>query len=944
MHAVKFYFSIIFTCLFLTANGQDLSLTLDGTWNFKIDPNNVGETQNWAEGRQSKNGWDSIAVPGNWDIKNEYSHYVGKAWYQKNVLIPKTWTREKVYLNFEGVYFTSRVWLNGKLLGSNDHGFLPFQFNVSDLINRKGNNVIVVCADNTFRLGATWNWGGIRRSVRLLAYDDVRITSQRITPTVNVDRGTASLNVQVFLTNEGPESKQINGIVEINSLNLEKKNIPFKAVVAPHENKSVTVNIELDKKSVHLWHFDDPFLYTCDTRIIENGKTINHLQDKFGLRKIEVDNKNYSFKINGESVRLMGFNLIPDDRTTGNTLPLWRIKADIDDMKALGCNMARLSHFPLPKEMYDYLDERGILVFPEVSLWGAEQKVDPDNQVPKEWLKRMINNNYNHPCIIGWSVGNEIGQNSLALAYVKEATAMARSLDPTRLAVVVSHTADKQIDIINDSDIGLVNKYSANLGPITKKMHSLHPDKLLFYSEYGISQTSEDLDGDINAKSLLDSIRYKPYVMGASLWTYNDYRSNFLGTKGFSESRPWGIVNDFRQRKKSWYSFQKEYCPLKNLQIESIKTDSSKSTAELLLVPREKLDLPSYAIKNYRLTCKVSDNKGNLLTADFIDLPLIEPGTGVLKRLISWNQPANAAEVQIELVSPLNYALSDTTIYFSKPNSPNIIYSTGESTLLNDYREKTGGFRIVFQKSFLAQGYKVKYGKDQLISETPITVNNFIDVNGLDFNESYNLSLIAVNAKGESEGSVIRHIATSYFHAPPVVKYTEPADKGVFIGYETTENDYLFNVRYSTVSGDYKNAITIQSTNKGVLFIPNLINGETYFFQIQRMKQNSNLSSWSAEFNAKPDGGMMAETPVINGIVQKGMQALVLFTPVEKSIGYILKFHVIGDKDWKSITITAAQINQYMVTGLNAVQKYEFKLATLNSIGISAFSTIKSSF
>ncbi|MBC7743977.1 MAG: beta galactosidase jelly roll domain-containing protein [Flavobacterium sp.] len=944
---LKVSLTVAFISLFFFASGQDKtesSLSINGSWKFKIDPHNVGEREGWTDKDYLIVGWDSLAVPGNWDTRNEYSHYNGKVWYQKSVTIPQSWKNKKIYLNFDGVNFYSKVWLNGKLLGSNNIGSLPFQFNVSDLINRNGENNIMVCADNTFRLGATWNWGGIRRPVTLLAYDDVRIALQHITPTVDLQKRTANVDVKVYLENSGTQNKEIEGSVEIKGSGLLKKTIRFKTNVSANSKKTVNVKFELNKREVHLWHFDDPYLYDCTTIISDNGKLSKELKDRFGVRKIEVDNKNYTFKLNGESVRLVGFNLVPEDRTTGSTLPLWRIKADIDDMKALGCNMTRITHAPLPKEMYDYLDERGIMVFPEVPLWGAEPKVDPNNPIPKAWLDRLIENNYNHPSIIGWSVGNEIGENPQVLAYIKNATELAKSLDPTRLAVAVSHTAWRKDDMIDYSELGLVNSYSANLEPSIDKIHLLHPEKLLFYSEYGVSQTSEDLNTNFNFKGLLDSIRYKPYLMGTSLWTYNDYRSDYKGTKGYTESRPWGVVNDFRQRKNLWYAIQKEHSPVKTFKLDLLKTNNKTLTAVLSLTPRVKLDLPAYIMNGYRIVWRIQDKKNQLLAADFLNLPTIKPGDMVVNKQMTLPEISNAAKLVMELVSPLNYVVTDTTIFFSKPTPPKLITSVAARTQGNELKQGTASIRVVFEQSLLAQGYKVKYGKQDLKSETPLTVSPFIDVKGLNFNQNYMLQVVAVNSNGESEPSQVINISTDYAPLPPVIKYTEPADNGVFIGYDGSQDDYLFEVRYTTVSGNYKQGNSIKSTTKGVLFVPNLENGKTYYFQMKRFVHNSNESVWSQEFTVIPDGGLLPQSPKLEGIIHKGSQGIILFEPKKKALGYVLNYRRIGDIDWKKIHITAAQINQFQLVGLEVNKQYEFKLATVNENGISNFSEIKKEF
>lgn len=937
------YCVLTFLAVSLFAQAQQTgeeSLSLNGEWAFKTDPNNIGEQNNWYKPEFSVSGWDSMNVPTNWDTRNEYSHYVGKGWYRKTISIPQNWKEKAIYLNFEGVYHDSKIWLNGKLLGTNNSGFLPFEFEVSNLLNYNGNNTVVVCTDNSFLLGAVWNWGGIRRPVKLVANNHVRIVQQHITPTVHVAKGTADIAVKVFLQNTGDQEQSVQGKVVLSKGNLYNKTLMFSATIPANSHKEVILKAVVHKKEVHLWHFDDPFLYDCTSSIKTGNKPLHQLHNRFGLRKIEVDNENYTFKLNGEPVRLMGFNLVPEDRTTGNTLPLWRIKEDVDMMKALGCNMTRLSHLPLPGEMYDYLDERGILIFPEVPLWGADEKVDPDHPVPKEWLNRLIYNNYNHPSIIGWSVGNEIGHNPLVMGYVESAIKLARSLDSARLAVIVSHTAGgRSPDPIQYSDLGLINKYGKNLGPVTERIHKLHPDKLLFYSEYGVGQLSEDLDADFDAKAVLDSIRFKPYLMGASLWTFNDYRSSYYRTKEFSENRPWGVVDVFRQKKKAWHSIRKEHAPIESLKIEKMEiVADGKSSATIVLTPRTILDLPAYTINNYRLVWNLKDTRGEVKQAGFGMLPVIKPGDKNSIQSINWKQPENALSLQIELVSPLNYAVYDTTIFFKKPQTPRIIYDIGIRTLLNDFSAKSGAIRVVFEKNISATAYKIRYGKESLTEETPATVNHYMDIPALDFGQVYQFALVAVNPAGESETTEIRKVSVGYSPAPPIIRYTEPADKGFFIGYATEEDDYAFQVQYTTNLGDYSNARTIQTTNKGVLFVPNLHNGQTYYYRLKRIKQNFYASMWSEEITVTPDGGQLPAIPKTNGVIQKGTAAIILFAPVKKATGYKVQYKTTAATNWQTITIHAAQINQYYISGLQKNKKHDFRIASINSSGQSGFS------
>ncbi|MGI8636942.1 MAG: glycoside hydrolase family 2 TIM barrel-domain containing protein, partial [Segetibacter sp.] len=333
---------------------------------------------------------------------------------------------------------------------------------------------------------------------------------------------------------------------------------------------------------------------------------------------------------------------------------------------------ARLTHVPLPKEMFDYLDAKGILTFSEIPLWGFDQLVDVNNPLPKAWLKRLIANNYNHPSIAGWSVGNEIGDSPGVMEYVEDAIKYVRTRDTSRLAVMISHTASRPRDPIQFSDLGFINRYGPTIGLVADKIHGLHPEKVLFYSEFGYGQLREDLDANVDAKGMMDSIRFKSYLIGGSLWTFNDYRSSYVGTKEFSENRPWGIVDVFRQKKEAWYSFRKEYAPIRDLKIEIAKGNEN-SSANIIITPRKVLDLPAYTLKEYSLVWQACNRNNKIEQGGFSKLPVIAPGDNELQQSISWRNSGEISYLKIKLISPLNYSVCDTTVYFKEPAAPTIL-------------------------------------------------------------------------------------------------------------------------------------------------------------------------------------------------------------------------------------------------------------------------------
>jgi beta-galactosidase len=931
----RYFFLVALLSLGLAAHAQqagmgaETSLDLNGTWAFRTDPNDRGETQRWYQPAADTAGWDRLPVPGNWDLRNEYASYVGKGWYRKTVTLPAALAHKTVRLCFEAVYHDCTVWLNGRKLGENHGGFLPFEFDVTALLNYGAPNTVVVCADNTYRRGALWNWGGIRRPVSLRATAAIRIVRQHITPVVNLSRRSAAVSVKVLLKNHGATAQAVRGTVTLSAPNGYRRTLPFAVSVAPQAQQEVTVSTALAAGQVHLWHFDDPYLYTSAVVLDLTGQAV---QDRFGLRKVEVDNQNHTFRLNGESIRPMGFNLVPDDRTTGNTLPLWRIKEDIDLLKAAGCTMARLVHLRLPKEALDYLDERGMLTFAEVPLWGFDQLADSAQARPREWLARMVAEDYNHPSIIGWSVGNEIGDFPGALAYTQAATRHARQLDPTRLAVMVSHSAARnQNDPLQFSDLGLINGYTQNLGQQASKVHRDYPNRILFYSEFGYNQFTENLDGDLPVQAMLDSMRGRPYLIGGALWTFNDYRSNYVGTKGYSQNRPWGIVDVFRQPKRAYYSWRRELAPVRRVAVAGL--DHGRTTA--VITPRRVLDLPAYTLTGYRLVWRVADDQGHFVRGGYDNLPAIRPGSATLRRELPWAARAGWAQVNLALVSPLGYAMYDTTLYFQKPSSPHLLSAQSGRTRQNDPTANTGTLRLTFKPSTGAAAYQARYGLQELTKETAPTVNSYLDIPNLAFGQTYQVAVVAANGAGLGEPSPAQAVSVAADAYPaPVVQYVEPADGGFFVGYATEVDDYLFQVQYTTQAGNYAQAPVVQASTKGVLFVPGLTNGQAYFFRLRRLKDNNYPTAWSDEHRVMPDGGQLPASPVVAGVLRRGSEALVvLAAPVKKATGYTLHYRTPGTGA-TDLThyVAAAHLDYLPLPGLRAGQAY---LLTVTAHGAS---------
>ena len=875
-------------------------LSLDGTWKFRTDLYHQGGDEQWHAPQYDASHWDELTVPGNWDLENEYADYAGTAWYRTTFASQPDWQGQRVRLYFESVYDDATVWLNGQKVAENHLGFLPFWTDVQPQLVAEGPNVLVVRVDNVFKRGAIWNWGGIRRPVWLEVTPLTRLEYQRVTAVPDLSQGTAAVSVEIGVSNAATSEATVGYRLRIsrNGQTVYRTESSENLRVPVGDSARATVRFVLAKEQVALWHFNHPHLYAAQVELIRNGRAIHQLTDRFGIRQVEIDG--YAFRLNGEAVRTVGFNLVAEDRTTGNTLPLWRIKEDVDLMKSLGVNMARLSHLPLPKAFLDYLDERGIMTFEEVSLWGKDAMVDPEHPTPKQWLERMVAAKYNHPSVVGWSIGNEIGylhDNPLAREYVQGAVRHAKALDSTRLAVYVSHSANDQAnDPVEFSDLIMLNKYGG-WGEQAEATNRLHPGKPIFMAEYGKELNSENpAQATIDAQEMLEALRGKEYVVGASLWTFNDYRSFWKAdptwTTPPSQNRAWGVVNTFRQKKQPFFTFRQQYAPVRGL---TLAAQGSEGT--VTINPRHELDIPAYALEGYRLVWATYDQQNQLTNGGLVDLPVINPGSEKRSFPIDWSAAASATRLEVHLLDPQDYSVLDTVVHGRAP----------WATTIRSVHTSATKARVVFEPVINATAYHLRYraaGEDFVVS--PTTTNHFIEVDSLAALTEHDFQVVAVNPAGAAPPSEVAAVRTDADELPPIIWATVPADGAFFVGYTVAPVDYLYEVAYGTAPGRYSDTLSLR--NVGVLKIPHLKNGQTYYYRMRSRKQWGFASEWTHEVAVTPNGESAPDKPRVHGVLQQDSVVVINYDAVPMSTGYEVKLTHEPTNQMQIVPIRAARL------------------------------------
>jgi beta-galactosidase len=709
-----------------TARSAEERLSLDGPWAFTIDGTRLERPV--AE-------WDRLPVPGNWDTFNAYSQHVGRGWYRREFTVPAAWSDRRVRLHFEAVYETAEVWLNGTSLGKHEGGYTPFEFDITDRVKRDAPNVVTVCADNTYRRGAWWAWGGISRSVALVANHDVRLVWQHVRTEPDLARGTAEIFVDYLVQNDGaaPATVDLDGAATFAGAIVGRATA--QAVVPARDTRRVQTKFTLPAAAVRLWDFDHPHLYGFATTASVGGAPLHEQRTRFGIRRVEI--KPDGFYLNGERVRLVGFNRVHDHRAYGNTEPDHLVKLDVDLMKRYGGNLMRIMHAPSAPNLLDYLDEKGVMIIAEIPVWGeGDPNVIPDNPRTKQWLREMIARDYNHPSIIGWSPGNELLRH---YDYVKSMIDYARrELDPHRLHTYISFSGVRKDytpanDPISVSDLIMHNSYGPNPGLTVETLARKWPGRPVFISEFGARQFGEQLTARIpGLDERWHTLEGLPGLIGVSLWTFNDYRSNYRGSEP-GELRSWGIVDLWRQPKEAVRDIARLHSPIRSLRTLG-------DTARLL--PRRADEFPAYTLRGYHLLWEWRGPDGKTLVGGVVALPDIAPGSAALTIPLT-GRPAAAEGALLTLVTPTGYIAHEYPGEGGGSFQPLLAATATSAPTIARATPLDGGFMLGYSQQPDDDTFAVEYGTapGNYSSRLTVTMKGATAVRGLENGRTYYVRL-----------------------------------------------------------------------------------------------------------------------------------------------------------------------------------------------------------
>ncbi|MFC1782484.1 glycoside hydrolase family 2 TIM barrel-domain containing protein [Planctomycetota bacterium] len=500
--------------------------------------------------------WRTVNLPHDWSIEGPFGADYGSGngyapgglgWYRRHFRLDPIHKDKVVAIEFDGVYHNSEVWINGHFVGRRPYGYSSFQYDLTPHVRfGSDENIVAVRVDHSRFADSRWYTGsGIYRYVRLRLTDKLHIAHWgNYVTTPEINKESALVRVETTIK---------NGYDKAQDFSLQSDIITTEGLVAGSMTTSYTVDADREQTLVQqitidhprLWSIETPAMYVVQNRVIADSGVIDQTSTPFGIRSIRFDPQR-GFFLNDQQVKIKGVCLHHDAGCLGAAVPEKVLERRLRLLKELGANAVRTSHNPPAPELLDLCDRLGLLVKDEafdeftppknkwVSGWNVgEPSRFGYGEVFARWsvidMQDMVRRDRNHPCVIMWSIGNEIDYPNdpfshpvlggsyrpdhptakNLLLYSKPLVEAVKKWDRTRpvTAGLASIPVSEAVGLTELLDVVGYN-YQENR---YQNDHQKHPQRFIYGSETGDSYNSWTV------------VRDNDYVAGQFLWTGIDY-------------------------------------------------------------------------------------------------------------------------------------------------------------------------------------------------------------------------------------------------------------------------------------------------------------------------------------------------------------------------------------------------------------------------------------
>ncbi|MBQ7387420.1 MAG: DUF4982 domain-containing protein [Clostridia bacterium] len=456
------------------------------------------------------------------------AHVDNIGWYRKTFDVDKSLEGKRIFIEFEGVFRDSTVWVNGVYIDRHTSGYTGFTYEISDHLVYGEENSIAVRVDSDQPEGWWYEGAGIYRNVFLIIGEPIYFKHQNtfIKSSVNGD-----IRAEATLVND--TDAEVCECVRWEILDAAGNTVAetkAEHTVPAYTEQRITANLHIDSPT--LWELECPYLYTM--KISADDET----SERFGVREIRFD-KDLGFFLNGKSVKMYGACVHQDFGGVGVALSDNLNRYKIAKLKEMGFNSYRASHNPPSPALLDACDELGFLVMDEVRMFGTSPEA-------LRQMESLVLRDRNHPSVVLWSIGNEefsVQDSEWSYKLAEKVCRILKSLDDSRPTTYGGSNGDNFTGINRAVDVRGVNYiYNGKGGDWIDQYHANHPEQAMIGTEessYVLSRGAAKTDfgagvldcrGDVTMpwgstpKGWLKYYEARPFFAGGYIWTGFDYR------------------------------------------------------------------------------------------------------------------------------------------------------------------------------------------------------------------------------------------------------------------------------------------------------------------------------------------------------------------------------------------------------------------------------------
>ena len=470
-------------------------------WTFHLGDDSAASRPDYDD-----TAWRILNLPHDWAIEGEFSRDNpsgtgggalpgGIGWYRKTFTVDKADEGKRLYIDFDGVYMNSEVFINGHSLGVRPYGYVSFSYDLTPYIKWGGKNVVAVRVDNAEQPNSRWYSGcGIYRNVWLTKLNPMHIAQWGTFITAeDVSKNSARLNIRTKIQYDAAAQlqdsvKQADGTYVV----FDSEIVPLADVVLQSRLMDAEGNVvdevaselqviptclneveqEIVVKNPNLWSVNTPYIYKVNSILIDKitGKVLDNYCTNTGIRTFRFDAQK-GFILNGERLKINGVCMHHDLGCLGAAVNIRAIERQLEILQEMGCNGIRCSHNPPSPELLDLCDRMGFIVMDETfDMWRKRKTAHDYSRYFNEWHERdltdLILRDRNHPSVFIWSIGNEV------LEQWSDAKADTLTLEQANLILNFGHD---QSMLAKEGEMSVNSLLTKKLADMVKALDSTRP-------------------------------------------------------------------------------------------------------------------------------------------------------------------------------------------------------------------------------------------------------------------------------------------------------------------------------------------------------------------------------------------------------------------------------------------------------------------------------------